>query len=545
MKYLQATISFCLMLATNAAIASSSPTLDYVERVAKQIDYIEQQQQAVWPGFHPASTPSVIQFEGGETLDTKIAYALNFKPGALPWQKLTESEHLIYFLPDATVLNLEGDEGFAVVDGQASYIDGEYTKSFAEKENFVNRFITKRAMYYFAREAAIDHKQVSALRVPFDNFNNTVLLKLYLLEDAALTASQQSDAGLAEDALRDAVAIHQFRNQLSTPSARAYENANEIISGTPYYIGWTSKQLNDEDFKKMSQRTGCTPLSGTTGPFGLIDCVQNGFLAFTSSVYGHALDKKLLGHPWKQDVEKQFKSISQIIINYYHLSDQQAKTIVAQAIKKPAYHYDRIERVVNYTMVPYVKNMRAVVTAYQAMQGPVLRLPSGFGEALIIMGIFKRVFTNVYIVDSTKILLQDVTITIPLHDESNKSSTDEIVFNHLPYVPTVTVPMDFDGKADPVNSFTAIKLMPQSRLVLDGVSMLASDFVRARKVQAFRQLVIADSRFRFSIKLNAVLSAKDGTLRLTGPGARESEKINPVEKYVTELKQRVKAAAGH
>ena len=359
MKLTQRILSFVLMIAAQTAFADSS-ALDYVERLAKQMDYIEQ--QTVWPGFHPLVTPSVIFFEADFTSE-KTAFAVNFKPGKLPWRQVSNTGHTIHYLSDASMFDI--NKLFADVDGQYSYIANEDLREAIKKENVKNEFIAKRAEYYFSHEATLDRKHANDLGATFASFNDMNLVKLYYLEDAALTMAQQADSGLAEDALRDSVAIHQYRNSLMPAPARVYENANEILHGIPVYIGWTSKQLNEENYKKMAQRTGCAPLQSLGGALGFANCIDKNFPAFTSSVYGHALEKKLLGQPWKQEVEKQFKSFSQIAMDYYHFSNEQAGIIAKQAMKKPVYHYDRIEHIVGHVMPAYLQDMQKALNEFQ------------------------------------------------------------------------------------------------------------------------------------------------------------------------------------
>jgi hypothetical protein len=537
MNYLRQLLgAFILALITSVTIASPAE-FNYVEGLAKQIDYIEKNQEAVWPGFHPAVTPSIIVLSPDSPEKSIFAYALNFNPGKLPWVSVQTSGAPIYYLNDANALNLSDtgeEEYFADVEGQNAFIYDAQSKNLSVSENYINHFMWKRASYYFAHDARLDPLHADDVNISYNSFNNLTLLKLFYLEDAALTAAQQMDSGRAEEALRDAVAIHQYRSQQINADSRKFENALEVLLGTPFYISWTSKQLNDNDYRKMTQRTGCLPLIGFSGARDMVDCVLSGLPAFASSVYGHALEKKLAGGSWKSKVETQFKSISNQAVEYYQFSNAQAEQIALQAMKKSEYNYDRITRVIEHNISPYLKNMQTVLKNFQLSQGVEMRFSIQYGEVLVFAAkILDGLDGEDYRTDISMSIANDLNIDL----EIDENTHEHLILNHLPYLMRKYVFSGFDVGLDFSRSYASIKLTDKAKLLMDGKFITVSKFVRLKKVQSFQSLTIIDSDLRLPILVSGELDARDGVLKIT-----EMSKNIPLAKMKAKLRKMHEAA---
>jgi hypothetical protein len=505
MKKLQSTFFFLMMMGAQTILASSIP-LDFVERMAKQINYIEQ--SPVWPGFHQAETASIIQFKNN---NINTAYALNFKPGELPWKKIISS-YPIYFLQNASILNLEIDNAFTQVDGQRSYIDIEDPDFINQNENIINKFMVERAYYYLTHEASIKFNP-SDLSISYNNFNNLDLLKLFYLEDAALTLAQQDDAEHAEEALRDAVAIHQYRDQLSSDSARKFENMNDLFYGTSFFISWSSQQLNEADYRKMTQRTGCMPLSSLLDPLAMMGCVLGQFPAFSSSVYGHALDKKILNYNWKKNVEKEFKSPARIAIDYYHFTEQEMYDMVEKAMRKPNYHYDRIVRIIDHNMLAYLESMNLAQKRYKELPGIEVRTPFVLGFVILISKNFlPDIFSDMYFPNQYSYLLENLNFNEPIPPDPNEMYLN---MDHLPYMDIQLMQKDFDNSyLDLDHSFTAFKINEKTELILDGSTISANDFLRTKQIKSFHNIVIKDSHIVLKLPFEGILDASGNMLKL-------------------------------
>src|SRR3990167_9346221 len=104
--------SFLLLAGLCVCVQTASANqieINFVRQMAERINYAEQNQAVVWPGFHPAATPSIIRFEPDMKDSTPHAYALNYKPADnLPWQKLETDANgnVIYYLEDANTIQV-------------------------------------------------------------------------------------------------------------------------------------------------------------------------------------------------------------------------------------------------------------------------------------------------------------------------------------------------------------------------------------------------------------------------------------------------------
>ncbi|MDQ2995136.1 MAG: hypothetical protein M3R00_09410, partial [Pseudomonadota bacterium] len=413
-----------ILLLTSHASANKTAKMNYVKHVGNYIEYTERNQSAVWPGFHPAATPSIILFQGGSDF-LNDAYALNLLPGQLLWQALDATPYPIYYLADSSVLGLswESNDGFFPIDNQISFIDVESTEGILESDDSLNNFMIDRARLYLQFDAEIDKNQFKKLNMNYDSFNDLTQLKLLYLEDMALTVSQ-NDSQLSEEALSDAVAIHQYRqNRLSLP-ARDYENAAEVILGTSTYIGWSSQHLNDKDFARMSQRSGCGPLVSLMDPSSIIDCSIYMLPAYQGAAYGRAMDKKLDDSSWKEYAITQFQSMSQLAVNHYLFTNDEAKTMTDQAMKKPVYNYDRTSRVIDFLMTTYLKKMKVAKAKYAKLPGIEFRVPLDWGAFLYFFS--GDIGAENYKVSNNRILLEN------LHGNIDNFDTF-FTFRHYPF----------------------------------------------------------------------------------------------------------------
>jgi hypothetical protein len=516
------------LLAMAQVATADSTKIDFIDSIAKQIDYAENHQQTVWPGFHPAKTPSMIEFYYNE--GHKELYALNFTPGNLPWQQ-TELSYPVYYLPNLSILKQPDliDGRFMQVDGSDSYIDVEYS-SYAAADNFGTKLIQNRMFYYLINESNIDIKNAEYLDSPYDSFNNPDYLKLIFLEDAALTQSQQSDADLAEKALRDAVAIHQYRQQLINDSAQQFENGNEIMVGLPVYTMWTSRNLDDSDYRKMSQRTGCPPLNALAPPLYLISCITNNFPGYMSAVYGRALDRKLSTQPWKEQVEKQFRPISQFAIDFYQFSDNDAKELTTAAMKNPIYRYNRISTIVDNTMLPYVDGLQSAQAKYEQQSGVELRLPQIFGQIFIFANQFLHIFDNLYIPNTQTIMLEELHVHFESKDDDAYLKLDD-----LPFIIIKTLTKGFEA-IDEERSYTSIKLDQNATFIIDGDSYTAEELVQKKLFIKAKKIEITDKHLamRSANGKSLILDARDGAIKFMEDSSSNTE---PYKKMLTQWLQ--------
>ncbi len=354
MGFLRVTTGILLLLVAQIIVAADSKEISFVKSIAAQIDYAERHQNAVWPGFHPAKTPAIIAFTDKDQAffaEQTIAntYAINIKSSHLRSRKVSALPYPIYYLDGENPLGLEidSDDQYWDIDGRRCFVKIVDSKMWASDPTVLNKFIAARAIEYMIKTAEVDLSALNDFNLKLNGFKEAKLLKLFYLEDNALVLSQQMDKNRAEVALQDAIAIHQYRQQLSTPQQRFNYSVVETAIGIPNFISLSSQNLTDRNFHKMSQRIGCVPLQSLLPSFALSKCALYSFPNFAASVYGRTLSKKLSSQSWKRDVVRQFKPISQVLVEYYDFSDEQVRAMTEQAMKNPDYHYDRIERLID------------------------------------------------------------------------------------------------------------------------------------------------------------------------------------------------------
>jgi len=273
-------------------------------------------------------------------------------------------------------------------------------------------------------------------------------------------------------------------------------------------------QLNDTDFRKMTQRSGCNPLHAMMGPLGFSNCATTQFPMYAGAVYARALDKKWLGKPWKEHLLSQFKPISHVAIDFYRFSQGQVKQIATQAMQKPEYQYARISRVIDNAMSEYVLKLDAAKKNYQQISGFEFRAPISWGLELIEAAKFAPiggldVASAFYPINANTILLEDLHI-VELKDFF---ATAIYHFDHFPYVLVQKTLKKWD--IDENNSWTVMKLSPDAKLVIDGVYVSLAKFVNQKTVKKYKHLTIVDTKMYIITHFPGKLDASSGTLTLS------------------------------
>jgi len=498
MKSIVLLYGLATMFSSPSLMAESIPQ-DFVEQMSKQIDYAESQQQAVWPGFHPGSMPSVFIVDDN-------AFAIHFKPAELPWEQLSSSISLMYFLQDSSLLPLNPlDDGCVKsVDGQQSYIDFRSGDGIEIEENMYNKYMMGRAKYYLAQEATIEPEHYEFLNMAYDRFNDPLLIKLTYLEDAALTLAQQTTNEPANDALRDAVAIHQYRDQFLNANERYYENHTMFFTGIPNFIGWTTRSLNQEDYGKMIQRTGCYPLNSLGGAALLQDCSLRGLPAFASAAFGKMLDNQS-DKTWKNQAMSAFKSIPKMAIDVFGFSADEARQITELAMANPEYHWDRISKIVDHTMVPYLDSMKQATENYQNQSGIVVHTHYLMGYFVLLINAYTNdVYSQLFNVNTRMMLLTD--INLKMGDNPDHS----LLFEHLPYL---SIHTEFNQlELDSNKSHTDFKIQDNALIVTNHFKMTARELIHLGENRTFERFQIIDTNLQWAFDGSGTINISDGSL---------------------------------
>lgn len=515
MKSMVLPFSLATIFSSASLMAETTP-LDFVEQMSKQIDYAENQQQAVWPGFHPGSMPSVY-------LVGDNAFAIHFKPAGLPWEQLPSSICPVYFLQDSSLLHLnpfDDDGRVKSVDGQQSYLDFRSARWIEIQENIYNKYMMGRAEYYLAQEAAIDPKHYEFRNMTYDRFNDPLLIKLTYLEDAALTLAQQTTNGSANDAWRDAVAIHQYRDQFLNANELYYENHAMFFTGIPNFIGWTTRSLNEEDYGKMIQRTGCYPLNSLGGAALLHDCSLRGLPAFASAAFGKMLDNQS-DKTWKNQAMSAFKSIPKMAIDAFGFSADEARQITELAMANPEYHWDRISKIVDRTMLPYLDSMKQATENYKNQPGIVVHTHFLMGYFLVLVnGYTNDAYSQLFDVNTRMILLTDIQLKL---DDNPENS---LVFEHLPYL---SIHTQFNRlELDSNKSHTDFKIQDNALIITNQFKMTARELIHLGGNHRFDHFQIIDTNLQWTYDGSGTIDISDGSLSIQFDHLSTSPMLNAV-----------------
>ncbi len=475
--------------------------LQFVQSMKTMYDYAEKHQNEVWPNFHPG--PHVIFFADVFDPDPnhQHLWGLNIKPVNLPWEKVEENEYYLDHNPiDPYLLAYSGQ--IHEVDSQPVYV----YLYWGDDQYFYNSLSLSRANWYIKHESAIDKKSMKNLSVGYNAFLLPDNVKLTFLEDAALTATLRDKGSEAEAELQDAVAIHQYRQSLLSNDNKNFEQTNELIYGTSYYISWNSEHLSDDDYIRKTQLTGCQPLNGAASVYTGLNCTVLGMPAFASTTFGRALDKHLSSRDWKISAEKHSIPASTLMQYYYHMSDAQAEALVKNAMNNPKYNYARISRLIDGSdILPYVKATKNAQAKYDQIHGVELYIPLDY--------LFFVFSTELYYIDTKSVLSEDVTEESAIYSLPEYKELARYHFENMEYAYS-DIKFDDFNNLDFIKSSIIMKISEDSLLDIDGVKTSVADFIKSGQIANFHKLNISGPHIEATYFISGTLDGSDGSLKL-------------------------------
>lgn len=505
---------------------------NFITQFARTINYVNLRQNPIWPGYI-LKTPIIIDMQSLETGNEHL-YAFNYRPGNLPWKNLKLEEQDIYFLNE-NLINPElfnYDGRLYEVENQKCFIDAEIKEFVTEDANFYDKFTYNFARQYLLNDSQIDKSHIKELNIDYDGFYNNENMKLVYLENIALTTSLMKSGRIADEALLDAAAIHYQRTHLQPETQAKFENTNEIFNGIPSYISWNSMNLTEIEYVKKTHMTACRPLSSLIGMDGLIQCMLLGNPSFTSTTYGHALDRKLSSCGWKSYVESNFNTISEIMQQYYQLTPERAKKLTEDAKQKELYNYPRIARTIDDIVNPHVKKMKQVIENYQNQPGVEFYSPWIFNY---IMNTIDSMFDNIemYLVNTNTMLRTNFNGPLEVDDNAVIINYKNLPFGY------VKLAYNDNHEIDNETSWSIFKLNEQSTLIIDGNQTTIGAFAASKKIQKFNHLNIQDTYVDIEFNIPGNLDARDGTLKLHLPQANNNLTFTKGEHKLTINSQRL------
>lgn len=501
-----ATGFLALSLVSQTIFAANPDVPNFLSDVARTIDYVEKSQDAVWPGFRMADMPIVIDMLNEVTVDN--LYAFNLVKKQLPWHEMKFGDTSVLFLKNRIKDDLYQFSGqVVVIDSQPSFISSQFEEDIPRDRNFMDYLTVEKATYYLQHQSKVSKVHLNSLGIDYSGFYDIDNLKLTYLENAALSTYLSAKGALREQALKDAAAIDRIREVSIVPTEFQYfQHANEIFFGIPAFISMQSKNLGENDYIFKAHQVGCKPLNAKAGFDALQSCDLLNGPSFRSVVFGHALSEKLSSYAWKTAAETEYKTLGDIVQEYYQINEDQAATLTAAAKQNPAYNYQHISTVIDDVLNNYVNSMNAALKDYEKGSGVELYSP------WVILDMFNSIDSL-----DPKVKIFPITINKTLRlDADGDGELDNFVsieFKHLPYAINQFKYKE-NHEIDNENSWTIFKLLPASMLTIDGQKISVADFTQSKSVRKFASLNIKDARVKLNVITSGKLDASDGSLKL-------------------------------
>lgn len=486
-------------------IFASTGVNNFISDVARTIQYVEKNRDAVWPGFSMSDMPIVIDMLSERGIDS--LYAFNMQKRNLPWQTLRFDNSDVLFLAKNKInRDLYQFSGKVVpIDSQPSFISVQFKEDINVDKNYMDYLTLEKSSFYLQNQSTIAKEHLAQLGIDYDGFYDIENMKLTYLENAALSAYITGKGAVREMALRDAAAIDKYRTNRLSSEFKEFQRANDIYFGLPAYISLQAKNLVENNYIFKSFQMGCMPLSANVDFEGLYNCDMLNGPSFRAAIFGRALTEKLSSYAWKSNVEKEFKTLGEVVQEYYQLNDEQAKTLTDAAKHNASYNYPRISAVVRDIMQPTINTFNKALNAYDHTQGFELYSP----WVILDLFSFDPLDPNIDIFhDTTNKLLR-----LNLDGEGELEGYCEINFNHLPYAFN-QLKFNQQHEIDDINSWTIFKIQKNTILILDGQQINIAEFIKSKSVRNFQHLNIRDQHVKIQTKTSGRLDASNGSLRL-------------------------------
>lgn len=468
----------------------------FANTLVSTMSYIENNPDQVWPGFHIKNTPSIIYF-----LNSDHTFAFNYSPKSELWQKIIFHKEPVYFL--------EGDK-FGL-----GTIDMAYGIKVEDQPSYIIQmgdpiYVIESAMYFVNHRFHFYLEKESKFKTPFsdyDAFTNLENVKLSFLETSALKMYLESFDEEAQNALKDAIAIHRYRTSLLSEKARQYEEAMEIQRGLPSFVSIQSQNFNNVDFvQKVEYQLGLDPLSICSG-----DCVfpliarwmGEGRFNFTSPAYGKFLDTLPAAKNWREKAETSSKSIERLVQEYQPMSLEEAKLRTEEAKNNSYYRYPKIEKNIDDISLSYLQESSQLQENYKNSPGIEVNI-----EFPPTMSNIYYDYIKIYQLSVFKTLLTTVTSILKSSDGKTR-----IKFDNFPILlvqnPKLT---SFPKELYRENNFLKFKLEPETKLFIDGKENSLGNFVQEKNSIPFHSLEFKTEKIKVHVEQEGVLEIKEGTV---------------------------------
>ncbi|WP_058473103.1 hypothetical protein [Legionella quateirensis] len=470
-KIIYLLLSFLIM--TNNLFANNNELL--LTRELSQSLALINSNANIWPKFKISSKPIIVYFSN------QHHYAYYFSPINSNWKIQSDQSFPVYFLDhdEYEIDNLSWSDG-NIIDGQPSFVFGLETIKDISNRDILHLLFHERFHIFQFEDFPVQIYNFGT----YTGFNQIENVKLTYIEDLALGEYLTNDN---IEALKDYVAINQYRQKLMGDISTIYEATKENMEGIADYYGWSVAISNEAERNQAM----ITTYKNKCGIDKLIKCQLQDRYYFTGAAVGIALDNLSVGD-WKDKLVKNKSFIRNQLHQYFSFSDTQISQRVNQA--KERYNYAEITRPIEVAIERYKERRSKEMNSYNNQPGVKLnieRRPCNlFGMTMAD--------ENFYI---------DSNIQLYINQIGNSSCPDHsIIVNYfnIPYV----------LKTENIGRIQ-VKIDNDTLLEIDGKSISAKDLSATDTAIDFNNLYLKNTVIEIEIKnRSARLDIKGNELNL-------------------------------
>lgn len=461
----------CLSLVPSLTYADNHE-LSLVAALANSLNRADK--SAIWPEFKINSSPIIIYFSNNHH------YAYNFFPTNPDWKIQNDSSRTLYYLDHDAYGIDDLPWGNSMIDGQSSFIfnvDGIPDPS----NNIILHVLLHERFHVFQfKNFPTDIYNFDT----YNGFNNLENVKLTYIEDLALSDYLTTSS---VQALKDFVAINQYRQKMIGTDSAQYEMKKENIEGIADYYGWSMAIPNETE----RNRTIISTYKNTCDMNHLIKCQIHNRYYFTGNSIAIALDQ-LTPEIWKEKLVKNKLSIRDQLNQYFAMTDSQIQKRVREA--KIYYHYEDITKPIEQAIKNYKDKRDSEFNHYTNSTGVIFNLERIPCDAYSMIS-----SKDIYYMDSNTQLILDNNGITSCSDESIK-----INFIKTPY----TLQKEHSGEEQ-------VKINPDTKIEYDGKSIYLSELAKVNMSIDFDNLHLQDPALEVTIKnRHGQLKSNDGVVYL-------------------------------
>ncbi|MDX1901666.1 MAG: hypothetical protein SFW66_06640 [Gammaproteobacteria bacterium] len=306
---------------------------DLINQFTDSLHYAGAHQTEIWPGFKLSNVATILEFDPSEqpTLDYKRfhLYAFDFQPANPLWQKINIQGSNAYYMPQNPI-GLE--ESLTLIDNQI-VLPFRADPFMDVTEEIVNMHAEK-FMLYFMQHTPLDELKENTQSFLHDENN----LRLTALEiEAMKTYLKSNDV----EALKDMLALRQYRIKSLTDDIIKNENTREKERGVALYVGIRSANLdstNANNFILHRIERNAPDLASSNQNF------LTNFREYVADSIGHnsgavlALALERVGdNQWKSAVQDNAEPLITLLEKHYAMNETEINQRALSASDK--YHF--------------------------------------------------------------------------------------------------------------------------------------------------------------------------------------------------------------